>query len=316
VNKERIVITIIIAFFLLSLIMGIYLIMDRIAGRRFFAKKEAGGIFKPKYGIALVRIYGALYMPRKVSGWGNKRGTDRIIEELNRIKKDPLVKAVVLHINSPGGSVACVQEIYEEVLKLKSAGKKVVVSMGDVCASGGYYIACCGDKIFANPGTITGSIGVIMSLGNFQGLLKKAGVEMEVVKSGRYKDMGSFSRTVSPEERKIFQGIIDDVYDYFLKVVIKERKLSAGVVNRISEGQIFSGGQAKELGLVDELGNLKDAIKSAGGMAGIKGEPKIIEHIAPFEFFFDVLSRGFIPPLFSDSLEKKMGFRLDYMMEY
>lgn len=197
------------------------------------------------------------------------------IGQLRKFAKDDSVKAIVLRINSPGGGVGPSQEIYEEVRKLR--GKKpVVASMGAVAASGGYYIACAARKVYANPGTITGSIGVIMQFIDVKDLIEKIGIKGMVVKSGAFKDIGSPFRPMKPEERALLQGVIDNVHAQFIDAVAEGRKLDRGQVAGIADGRIFSGEQAKGLGLVDALGNLEDAVAEAGRLGKIEGEPKVI----------------------------------------
>jgi protease-4 len=201
--------------------------------------------------------------------------SENTIEQLRKFAKDDSVKAIVIRINSPGGGVGPSQEIYEEVRKL--SGKKVVVaSMGALAASGGYYIACAAQKIYANPGTITGSIGVIMNFVNVKDLIEKIGLKGFVVKSGAFKDIGSPVREMKPEERELLQGVIDNVHSQFVGAVAEGRKLDRGKVAGIADGRIFSGEQAKALGLVDALGNLEDAVAEAGKMAKIEGEPRVV----------------------------------------
>lgn len=197
------------------------------------------------------------------------------IEQLKKFAEDDSVKAIVLRINSPGGGVGPSQEIHEEVLKLR--GKKpVVASMGTLAASGGYYIACAAEKIYANPGTITGSIGVIIQFVNVKDLIEKIGVRGMVVKSGPFKDTGSPVRDMEPGERELLQGVIDDVHGQFVKAVAEGRKMEPGKVREIADGRILSGAQALALGLVDALGNQEDAVAEAGRMGKIDGEPKVI----------------------------------------
>jgi len=197
------------------------------------------------------------------------------IKELHDFRDDGKVMAVVLRIDSPGGVVGPTQEIYEEVRKL-AAKKKVVVSMGSVAASGGYYIATPASRIFANPGTVTGSIGVLMKLSNIEGLLGKIGLKSYVLKSGRFKDTGSPVRTMTKEDKAILQGVIESMQGQFVKAVSDGRKIPAAEVVRIADGRIFSGEQALRLKLVDSLGNLQDAVAEAGRLAGIKGEPEVV----------------------------------------
>lgn len=201
--------------------------------------------------------------------------SDSVIEQIRKFAKDDSIKAIVLRVNSPGGGVGPSQEIYEEVRKLR--GKKVVVtSMGALAASGGYYIACASDKIYANPGTITGSIGVIMNFVNVKDLVEKIGIRGMVVKSGEYKDIGSPVREMKPGERRLLQGVIDNVHAQFVNAVAEGRSLERKQVLAIADGRIFSGEQALELGLVDALGNEQDAIGEAGRMSKIEGEPNVV----------------------------------------
>ena len=197
------------------------------------------------------------------------------IEQLKKFVKDDSVKAIVLRINSPGGGVAPSQEIYEEVKKAR-AKKPILASMGALAASGGYYIACAAQKVYANPGTITGSIGVIMPFMNVKDLVEKIGLKGMTVKSGVFKDMGSPLRDMTPRERELLQGVVDNVHLQFVNAVADGRNLDREDVLRIADGRIFTGEQAKGLGLVDVLGNLEDAVSDAGKLGKISGEPKVV----------------------------------------
>src|SRR5437867_7550986 len=203
----------------------------------------------------------------------SKEFTDQRKEYGNR----SAVKAVVLRVNSPGGGVAASQEIYEAVKKVRTEGKKkVVVSMSSVGASGAYYVACASDKIYANPGTITGSIGVIAEWYNYGDLLEWAKLKSVVFKSGELKDAGSPTRPLTEKEKAYFQGLIDNMYHQFVKAVATSRKMDEAVVRRLADGRVYTGEEAKENGLVDELGTLQDAIDAAARLAGISGEPKLV----------------------------------------
>ena len=182
------------------------------------------------------------------------------IKKIRKAAENDKIKAVLLRINSPGGTVATSQEINQAVTALREK-KPVYATMGDVAASGGYYVACATDKIYANPGTLTGSIGVILNGMNFKGLADKLGVQPQVVKSGLYKDIASPYRPMTDEERKILQGLIDDSYDQFVHAVADGRKMNVDAVKKIADGRIYSGRQAKANGLVDELGSYQDALK-------------------------------------------------------
>jgi len=198
-----------------------------------------------------------------------------IISRINKYKEDESIKAVVIRIDSPGGGVGPSQEIYEEVNKLGKK-KQVVASMGSVAASGGYYIACATHKIFANPGTITGSIGVIIEFANVEELLGKIGMKSVVIKSGKYKDILSPTREIKEDEQALLQGVIDSIHRQFIEDVARGRKLPVEKVKEIADGRIFSGEQALELGLLDELGNLQDAIQAAADLVGIEGKPRVV----------------------------------------
>ena len=201
--------------------------------------------------------------------------TKTTIDQIHRYRDDEAIKAIVLRINSPGGSVAPVQEIYSELKKLE---KPIVASMGSTAASGGYYIAAIADEIFANPGTLTGSIGVIMQFTKIKGLYEKIGLEQQVVKSGKFKDTGSPVRDLTDEERELLQATLDDVHNQFIDAVFEGRQehLTREEIVALADGRIFSGQQALEHKLVDQLGNLTDAIERAGELGGIEGKPKVV----------------------------------------
>lgn len=216
--------------------------------------------------IGLVRIEGVI------------TDSKNVIEELHRFRDDQSIKAILIRIDSPGGAVVPSQEIYDEVKKIREAGKKKIVSsMGTVAASGGYYIAAASERIFANPGTLTGSIGVIMEMANVEGLLQKIGVESITIKSGKNKDVGSPFRKMKEEERALLQDVLDDVHAQFIEAVAEGRSLEIEKVRAFADGRIFTGRQAKTLGLVDELGSLDIAVKRTAELAGIEGEPQVVE---------------------------------------
>jgi protease-4 len=221
--------------------------------------------------VAVVEVEGII-------GAGTDRGldTDTLIRTLGEYRDDPAIRAVVLRIDSPGGVVGPTQEIFTAVRRLREAKKPVVASLGSVAASGGYYVAVAADRIYANPGTLTGSIGVVMQLANVEGLLKKVGVEYVVIKAGAYKDVGNFARAMTPEERRILQAMLDDVYDQFISAVAEGRGLDPKQVRGFAEGRIYSGRQARGLKMVDDLGGLEDAIEAAAKIAGLPPKPKVI----------------------------------------
>jgi protease IV len=227
--------------------------------------------------VAIIEIKGVILDPQPA------------IEKLIRFRKNEQVKAIILRIDSPGGGVGPAQEIYAEV-KRTQREKKVLASVGSVAASGGYYIACAADGIMANPGSITGSIGVIVESLNIEDLLKKIGLRSNVIKSGKHKDIGSPMRPMTEEERKLLQGVLDSIHDQFIQAVADGRKIPVERVRPLADGRIFSGNQAKDIGLIDYLGNLEDAIALAAQMGGITGEPEVIypekKRFSVFEFLF------------------------------
>ena len=246
--------------------------------------------------VAVIRIEGIILDSRET------------IEELRHYRDNPSVKAIVLRIDSPGGAVVPSQEIFAEVRKTRAEGKiKLVTSMGNVAASGGYYIAAATDRIVANPGTLTGSIGVIMELANVKGLLEKFGVQSVVIKSGRHKDMASPFRAMTPEDRALLQTVLDDVHAQFIDAVATGRSLQLEQVKTLADGRIFTGKQAQTVNLVDELGDLHDAIQLAARLVGISGEPRVIETHKRFSWrdLLQGLYSGSIAPLVPSNINLK-----------
>ena len=221
--------------------------------------------------------------------------SDATIKLIHTYRDDPNVKAIVMRIDSPGGSVAPVQEIYTELEKIE---KPIVASMGGTAASGGYYIACAADTILANPGTLTGSIGVIMQFTRMKGLYDKVGLEHQVIKSGQFKDTGSPFRTLTEQEQAILQATVDDVHNQFVNTIAAARSnlLTRTEVVEFADGRIFSGKQALDSKLIDQLGNLPDAIKIAGKLGGIEGKPKVLRKEKKTSLFEQLLGIEQMPP--------------------
>ncbi|UCD86667.1 MAG: signal peptide peptidase SppA [Desulfobacterales bacterium] len=232
-----------------------------VAALFFLGKKDTAFEFGDKVGV--VEIKGVIADAKQT------------VLELKRFRKNEDIKAIVLRIDSPGGGVGPSQEIYAEVKKTRRT-KKVVASMGAIAASGGYYVAAAADHLVANPGTITGSIGVLMEFANVEELFKKIGLSAVVLKSGNYKDTGSPLRKMTLEEKELLQGFIDNVHQQFVVAVAEEREMSEESVRAIADGRILSGEQAQKLGLLDSLGNMEDAITIAAELGGIKGEPAVV----------------------------------------
>jgi protease IV len=199
-----------------------------------------------------------------------------VIRQLRKYRERSSVKAIVLRLDSPGGAVVPSHEIYEEVRRTRNYGKPVVASMGSVAASGAYYIACAADMIVANPGTITGSIGVVSEFASFQELLEKIGIESTTITSGEFKDTGNPTRRMRPEEREYLQHTIDDVYGQFVDIVVRGRAMSEDSVRVLADGRIYTGQMAYGNGLVDTLGTLYTAVRIAGNLGKIKGEPRVM----------------------------------------
>ena len=219
---------------------------------------------------------------------GTINNSEEIVRQISSLTKDERVKAIVVRIDSVGGGVAPSQEIYEALL---TAGKKkkVVASMGSVAASGGYLIACGAEQIVANPGTVTGSISAVMHFTDIQELMKKIGIHSSVVKSGKYKDIGSPTRDMTEEERILLQELVDDVYDQLLEVIAARRKISMENLRQIADGRILTGRQALKLKLVDSLGTQQDAVRMAAKMAGLPDNPDIMHVERKKSLFLDFL---------------------------
>lgn len=222
---------------------------------------------------------------------------ERAGDLLEQAAADPAIKAVVVRVNSPGGSVVASDEIYHALLEFE---KPVIIWMGEMAASGGYYIACGGDYVFAHPDTLTGSIGVISQFLNVEELLDEIGVDVVVITSGPRKDIGSPFRDMTEEEQALWEGITDEIYEGFVGIVAQARDLPLEDVRALADGSIYTGRQALELGLVDEVGTLDNAIAKAAELGGIEGEPRVVE-LKPTPAFFDMLyglqARSAIPTM-------------------
>ena len=200
-----------------------------------------------------------------------------ITNQVKKFRQDKRIRGIILRIDSPGGAVGPSQEIYDEVLKTRESGKTIYASMGALAASGGYYIASAAEKIFANPGTLTGSIGVIMAFSNAKGLMEKIGLQPEIVKAGEYKDIGSPARAMTQKERNLLQSVVTDVHQQFIEAVASGRDISIAEVTKIADGRILTGRQAYSLNLVDQMGGLQVSIDQIAHKVGIIGSPKIIK---------------------------------------
>ncbi len=249
-------------------VIGMLIAGSMLSGENSFSYKGGGR-------VAVVEVRGTITR------------ADDTVKQIIKYRMDDSVRAIVLRIESPGGAVAPTQEIYDALRRTRESGKIIVASMGAMAASGGYYIACAADSIVANPGSVTGSIGVITEVPNAEGLLEKLGIDWQVVKSGRHKDLGSIARNLTEEELGLIQAVVDDVYEQFVEVVVMSRPLSREEVIERADGRIYTGNQALSLGLVDRLGTYQDAIALAGEMAGLPEDPTVVRQRP--KTFFDML---------------------------
>ena len=247
--------------------------------------------------IGLLALIGASSI---ISKWMPSQGTDNrigivdvtgliqdsqfIIRQIIKFREDERIRGIILRIDSPGGAVGPSQEIYDEVLKTRKSNKTIYASMGTLAASGGYYIASATNRVFANPGTLTGSIGVIMAFSNAKGLMDKLGIQPEVIKAGKYKDVGSPARAMTQREKNLLQNVVTDVHQQFIEAVAEGRNLSIEEVTKVADGRILTGRQAKSYNLVDQLGGLQLAIDQLAHKVGIIGAPKLIEEKKDIQF--------------------------------
>jgi protease-4 len=279
-------------------ILGLIFVVSYLVGR--WEVFEGKGFSFSNEKVAVISIQGVL------------SESTEIIDQFKQYEEEEDVKALVLRIDSPGGTVVAAQEIYAEILKLK-VEKVVLASMGNVAASGGYYVACAAEEIVANPGTLTGSIGVISEYHNIEQLMEKVGLKSEVLKSGRFKDLGSQTREMTPEEKELLQDLIDNIHKQFIRDVANGRGRPIDEIEPLADGRIFTGEQAKENGLVDRLGSFEDAIDRAAELAGIEGEPVVLypekEGKKIWEYLVQGIAEG-VEGLFRSFLEQSVPVSL------
>jgi protease-4 len=271
--KPLLLVFLVSGFFFIAFVVGSFVFFSK--GLDGKSRTAAKSLFK-RQGVGVLEINGVIMDSKKA------------LKTLEKFEENPEVKALVVRVNSPGGAVAPSQEIHDAV---KRFPKPKVVSMSSIAASGGYYIAVAGDKVYANPGTITGSIGVIMEFANLEKLYEWAKIRRFSIKTGKFKDSGAEYREMQAEERALLQGMVDDVLLQFKTAVATGRKMPLEEVTPLADGRIFSGTQAKAAKLVDELGGIEDAVLEAGRLAGISGRPKVItdeKKKNPFEFLEDL----------------------------
>jgi protease IV len=276
------------------ILLGV-LIMIAIVFFGFIAMSLSDGVFGDKIGV--VEVSGVISESKDV------------MEDIVRFKEDDSIKGVIVRINSPGGSVGPSQEIFSEMKKLRTK-KKVYVSMGSVCASGGYYIAVAGEKLYAMPATITGSIGVIMEHMIVEDLFKKLGLQSDTLKSGAFKDAGSPFRKMKDDERAYFQGILDSIHEQFIKTVADERKMPVETARKLADGRVFIGTQAKDLKLVDQIGTFYDTIDDLKKALNMKGKPVLVYGKKPFsllKWLISSASKELILEYFSGASKHGIG---------
>ena len=267
----------------LSVGIGLFVLADAITSPLDKGEEDISGATGPR--VAVVEVKDII------------SSSDDIIRQLKKYQKNKNVRAIVVRVESPGGGIAPSQEIYEEIKKIKDSGKPVIVSMGSLAASGGYYISLGASKIFANPGTLTGSIGVILEYPNFNQLMDKVGINMTTIKSGKMKDAGSPFRKANEEDQRYFQQLIDNGYEQFIEAVMLERKISRSEIIKLADGRVFTGKQAYENNLVDTLGTFEDAILYAAKLGNIEGEPKILKEKKKQTFLDLMVSKIFGKPI-------------------
>lgn len=277
-----IIVGIFVGFAFLSVGIGLFVLTDAITSP---IEKEDENLSGTGPRVAIVEVKDVIY------------SSDEIVRQLKKYDKNKNVKAIVVRVESPGGGIAPSQEIYETIKKIRDNGKPIVISMGSLAASGGYYISLGANRIFANPGTLTGSIGVILEYPNFTQLMDKVGINMTTIKSGKMKDAGSPFRKSNEEDQRYFQQLIDNGYEQFVEAVTRERKIDRNEVLKLADGRVFTGKQAYDYNLVDTLGTYDDAIYYAAKLGNIDGEPKILKEKKKQTLIDLMLSKIFNKPM-------------------
>ncbi|MFH0975834.1 MAG: signal peptide peptidase SppA [Spirochaetota bacterium] len=269
-------------------------------------------------GVGVIKVYG----PISISGSGGSpigmgaSGADAIVKKLSKLGEDGRIKAVVLRINTPGGTIAAVQEIFGKLMELRKQNIILVASMGDVAASGGYYIASACNYIVANQGTITGSIGVIAAAPNIRGLFDKLGIKMNVIKSGKYKDILSSFRELNPDERDLLQEMIDSSYMKFLKDVSLGRNTPISDIKPYADGRVFNGETALKYKLIDGIGTYQDAIDKAKSLAKLPKDAPVYDQTgSPFEQILMSIEGALGKKSFEDTLKQKNYSMIEYSIE-
>lgn len=307
----------IVILFFISVILGILILIQQPYKERGFSLTTAKYPTKDK--IAIVELYGEIYFANAAESF-IKRDVEYYVSKIQSLCKRKDVKGVIIKLNSPGGTVAAVQRLYNEILKLKKTyTKPIVCYVPELCASGGYYVASACDKIICAEGSVVGSVGVLLQVGNINALLKKIGVNVEVIKSSKYKDIGSIFRDMLPEERQVFENLVNAAFEQFIDAIVKGRGMSKEQVMKFADGKIYIANEAVKLQMVDKIGDEDTAIEEVKTLAGIKGEIEILkERVKPFDFLRQVMSEMYfyrirqVNPL-QKFVDKK--FRFEYIFE-
>lgn len=310
--KKNIYYILIIILFFISVICGFIIIIRQSPQ---YKSKTITRYISPKEKIALIEISGEIYYASPTQSF-IKKDASYIVSRIKNFSQRSDIKGILIKINSPGGSVAAVQEIYNQILEMKKKyNKPFVCYIQELCASGGYYIASACDRIVSSEGSVIGSIGVLLQVGNINELLKKIGVKVEVIKSSKYKDIGSMYRDMLPEEKQILENIVNSAYEQFVDAVAKGRNLPKEQVMQFADGRIFIAPQAKQLFMIDEIGTEEKAIDELKKLAKITEEVEIIKETStPFDIFRQFLSEFLdVNPVVSKITQKK--FRLEYILE-
>ncbi|MCK8817108.1 signal peptide peptidase SppA [Natroniella sulfidigena] len=291
---------------ILGVIIALLLVVVLLLGGIFTVISGVFGMNEHPNQLAVIDITGVI--SSRQAGLSSQASSMRIMEQLDQFKGDENIKGLVLRINSPGGSSAASEAIYQEVLDYKeTTGNPVVVAMEDVAASGGYYIATAGDKIFANSSTTTGSIGVIMQFKDMRELYDKIGIRNVTFKSGDYKDIGNPDRELTAEEESFLQELVEEIHEQFVGTIVKERNLEKEKVEELADGRIFTGAQAKEVNLVDQLGNFYRAVDELEKMAGIEGESKLVYY--GHQSLLDIITTSVLSKF---NLNDNLGFKYQF----
>jgi protease-4 len=312
-DRNRKLLISILALLVLSSVIALVDISMNMQQKRGAGISFSGPRVRP--GVGIVRVEGPIQLTGSTGPLTMGRDAEAIIRRLDELERNGDIRAVVLRINSPGGTVGATQEIYQKLWRLRRKNIRLVASMGEIAASGGYYIASACNVIVANQGTLTGSIGVIAASPNLRGLFDKLGINMTVIKSGRYKDILSLYRDITPEERQMIQEIIDGAYRQFLKDVAKGREMSESDIVPIADGRVMSGDTALKYKLVDMIGTFEDAVERARKEAKLDEDAPVYDELkSPVEELLFGMGGRFAGR--DVRISPGIGYETNYRIEY